>query len=217
MDDLFKPRKTGNSLLFPILIATVIVFSALYALNHSWINMGSSSSKDMGSKEAVQRNSHPALSDVDGHDKYLSGASDAKPGYPNHEQFSARHNVSNEPYKCVMTDGSISYSDGQKKEFCSDGQLERIDASTFNVIASQSNTIYNNHEAQQIKSRQILQEQQPRENYSTSVNYSATCDKFKADLENIRSRMRAGYKAYEYNGLREKERSAKDGITKYCR
>jgi hypothetical protein len=62
-----------------------------------------------------------------------------------------------------------------------------------------------------------LQEQQPRENYSTKVSYSAICDKYKADLEYIRSRMRAGYKAYEYNRLREKERIAKEGIAKYCK
>jgi hypothetical protein len=29
--------------------------------------------------------------------------------------------------------------------------------------------------------------------------------------------MRAGYKAYEYNRLREKERIAKEGIAKYCK
>jgi len=35
--------------------------------------------------------------------------------------------------------------------------------------------------------------------------------------EYVRSRMRAGYKAYEYNRLMEKERIAKEGIAKYCK
>jgi hypothetical protein len=61
MDELCKLRKARNSLLFPFLIATVIVFSALYALDRSWANVGSSSSKDVNSKEPVQHNQHPVL------------------------------------------------------------------------------------------------------------------------------------------------------------
>jgi hypothetical protein len=217
MDELFKPGKARNSLLFPFLIATVLVFSVLYALDRSWTNVGSSSSKDVNSKDAAQHTPHLAPSNVDGHDEYSSGSAEGKPDYPNHERLSVRRDGSNKPYKCIAADGSISYSDSQKKEFCSDGQLVRIDVSTFNVIASQSNTVYKIHEAPQRKSRQVLQEQQPRENYSTRVSYSATCDKYKADLEYVRRRMRAGYKAYEYNRLREKERIAKEGIAKYCK
>ena len=57
----------------------------------------------------------------------------------------------------------------------------------------------------------------PEDTSASNEQQTELCDEATAVLEDTRSRMRAGYRASEYNGLREKELAAKALIGEYCR
>lgn len=118
--------------------------------------------------------------------------------------------------KCRGEDGSVSYLDAARQSKCRGESTPLGGQGNISIIARPpGRQVSTRHEAPVQR-----QESPPVRHRSTRSKFEVRrkrCRRYKQRLERVRSLMRAGYKAHEYNRLMERKRAAKAAITDYCR
>jgi hypothetical protein len=205
MERLTEEKRGAGRFVLSLSIALLIVAGLLYALELAW--------QAQRVSPASGKRPVPVATTVD--EPAVPRPAEGESARRGSAAASESEGPTGGMVKCHMADGSLVFTDSPRRAGCVGKVRPVATKNRISIVAQQQVAQLETTAAAQPEvdvgpaPRRMVAE-------NTGQQEAWRCRRYEEKLQQVRSEMRAGYRASEYNRLMAREREAKEGIEEYC-